>query len=78
MVKKRKMTHLFWGFQRYYMKLKWLLGVEVAFVVSVMVVNHDITRIQNIALEQRLNQQNITLQQKLNEQNIALLQMNKG
>jgi hypothetical protein len=60
------------------MKLKWLLGVETAFVVSVMVVNQDITRIQNITLEQRLNQQNISLEQKLNEQNIALLQMNKG
>jgi hypothetical protein len=47
MVKKRKMTHLFWGFQRYYTELKWFLGVRVAFVVSVVVVNQNITKTQN-------------------------------
>jgi hypothetical protein len=36
-----------------------------------VVVNKDITRTQNIALEQKLNQQNIALEKKLNEQNIA-------
>jgi len=61
MVTKRKMTHLFWGFQRYYMKLKWLLGVGAAFATDAMAMNQDITIIQNTTLEQKLNQQNPTL-----------------